>query len=177
VVQQRAIDRLVDDGRSLVPVDPIDEKRRLREAMERSDDLTREVYETWHAYHPVVFGHCGHPGLCVRGRDRVLCLGCPFLVPRPEYRWRAERYGHDYAAMADRLDADANAGEAREYRHLAGQCMDLAHLMQRLEEAEADVGWRPLYRELPEGRPDAEHDDGDHSLGSAGAGEQKGAES
>ena len=123
-----------------------------------------------------MFGHCGHAGLCVRGRDRVLCLGCPFLVPRPEYRWRAERYGRDYAAMADRLDADGNAGEAREYRHLAGQCTDLAHLMRRLEEAEADLGWRPLYRELPEGRLDAELDDGDHSLGSAGAGEQEGAD-
>jgi hypothetical protein len=140
--------------------------------MERSDDLTRQVYETWHAYYPVVFGHCGHPGLCVRGRDRVLCLGCPFLVPRPEYRWRAERYGRDYAAMADRLGADGNTGEAREYRHLAGQCTDLAHLMRRLEEAEADVGWRPLYRELPDRRPDAEHDDGDHSLGAAGTDEQ-----
>ncbi len=152
LAQQRTIDRLVDDGRALVPVDPVDEERRLQEAMERSDELTRDAYETWHAYHPVVFGHCGHSGLCVRGRERVLCLGCPFLVPRPEYRWRAERYAQDYAVMAQRLRTEGNMGEAREYQHLASKCMDLAHLMLRLEEAETDVGWRPLYRELPEGR-------------------------
>src|SRR5205085_4738447 len=32
--------------------------------------------------HPVTFGHCGYPGLCVRGTARALCLGCPF--------WRAD---------------------------------------------------------------------------------------
>jgi hypothetical protein len=107
----------------------------------------------------------------------VAATGCSAWAARscplgPNTRLRAERYGHDYAAMADRLAADGNAGESREYRHLAGQRMDLAHLMWRVEEVEADVGWRPLYGELPESRLDAQHDDGDHSLGAAGAGER-----
>src|SRR5688572_24622984 len=43
------------------------------------------LLERYGGLYPVSFGHCGYPGLCVRGTARDFCIGCPFLVRRPEY--------------------------------------------------------------------------------------------
>ncbi len=51
--------------------------------MADADERTREVLERYGGLYPVTFGHCGYPGLCVRGTARSLCLDCPFLVRRP----------------------------------------------------------------------------------------------
>ena len=50
-----------------------------------TDEHMREVLERYGGLYPVTFGHCGYPGLCVRGTARAFCIGCPFLVCRPEY--------------------------------------------------------------------------------------------
>lgn len=104
---------------TLAPIDPAEE---LAQLLARCDEQTREVFERWHAFHPVVFGHCGRTGLCIRPINRVLCLGCPFLNPRPEYQRRVEHYQAAYTAMATDLEASGNPSEAREHRHLAGRC-------------------------------------------------------
>src|SRR5260370_29190314 len=64
-----------------------------RDLEQMNEDL-RAVYEQWHALHPTALGNCGCPGLCPRGNDRALCLGCSYLVTDPEklgvaLTWRA----------------------------------------------------------------------------------------
>jgi hypothetical protein len=138
IEQQRAVDRMLDKAdaatRQIAPIDPAEEARRL---LDRCDERTREVLERWHTYHPVVFGHCGRAGLCIRGTNRVLCLGCPFLVPRPEFKQRVDTYLHAYAQMAEQLEISGNPAEAMEHRRLADQCRKLRHEMRLLEQAES----------------------------------------
>jgi len=140
IEQQRALDRMLDKAnaatRQIVPIDPAVEAQQL---LARCDDRTREVLERWHTYHPVVFGHCGRAGLCVRGTNRVLCLGCPFLAPRPEFKHRVETYLRAYEQMAEQLEVSGNLGEAMEHRRLADQCRKLRHEMRLLEQAEAST--------------------------------------
>jgi hypothetical protein len=131
---------------TLAPIDPADE---LNQLLARCDEQTREVFERWHAFHPVVFGHCGRAGLCIRPTNRVLCLGCPFLNPRPEYQGRAEHYQAAYTAVAADLEGSGNPSEAREHRHLAGLCGKLIHEMELLRQAESTGRWRPPHRPLP----------------------------
>jgi hypothetical protein len=144
IEQQRALDRMLDKAdvatRQIAPIDPAEEARRL---LERCDERTREVLERWHAYHPVVFGQCGRAGLCIRGTNRVLCLGCPFLVPRPEFKHRVDTYLHAYEQMANQLEISGNPGEAMEHRRLADQCRKLKHEMHLLEQAESATGATP----------------------------------
>jgi hypothetical protein len=122
---------------------PIDAAAELDQLLARCDEQTREVFERWHAFQPVVFGHCGRAGLCIRHTNRVLCLGCPFLNPRPAYQRRAEHYQAAYTAMAADLEASGNPSEAREHRHLAGLCGKLIHEMELLRQAESTGRWRP----------------------------------
>jgi len=144
IEQQRALDRMLDKAdaamRQIAPIDPAEEARRL---LDRCDERTREVLERWHAYHPVVFGQCGRAGLCIRGTNRVLCLGCPFLVPRPEFKHRVDTYLHAYEQMANQLEISGNPGEAMEHRRLADQCRKLKHEMHLLEHAESATGATP----------------------------------
>ena len=140
VEQQRALDRMLDKAdaakRQIAPIDAAVEAQRI---LARSDERTREVLERWHTYHPVVFGHCGRAGLCVRGTNRVLCLGCPFLVPRPEFKHRVDTYLRAYEQMAEQLEVSGNPGEAMEHRRLADQCRKLRHEMCLLEQAETST--------------------------------------
>jgi hypothetical protein len=128
------LDKAEAATRHIAPIDPSEEARRL---MDRCGERTREVLERWHTYHPVVFGHCGRAGLCIRGPNRVLCLGCPFLIPRPEFKQRVATYLRAYEQMAEQLDISGNPGEAMEHRRLADQCRKLRHAMDLLEEAES----------------------------------------
>jgi hypothetical protein len=140
---------------TLVPIDPADE---LDHLLARCDDQTREVFERWHTFHPVVFGHCGRAGLCIRPTNRVLCLGCPFLNPRSEYQGRAAYYQAAYTAMAADLEASGNPSESREHRHLAGLCGKLIHEMELLRQAESTGRWHPPKPVLtgPDVRPHTE---------------------
>jgi hypothetical protein len=144
VEQQRAIDRMLEKAeaatREIVAIDPAEEISRL---IQRSEQRTRDVLERWHTYHPVVFGHCGRAGLCVRGTSRVLCLGCPFLNPRPEFMHRVETYQRAYEQMAEHLEASGNLAEAREHQRLAQHCRTLKREMELLGRAEASGRWAP----------------------------------
>jgi hypothetical protein len=157
IEQQRALDRMLDKAgaaiRQIAPIDAAEEARRL---LARCDERTREVLERWHTYHPVVFGHCGRAGLCVRGTNRVLCLGCPFLVPRPEFKHRVDIYVRAYEQMAEQLEVSGNPGEAMEHRRLADQCRKLRHEMRLLEQAEssAQAGLEPCALNEPRSETD-----------------------
>jgi hypothetical protein len=138
-LRERALER-PDTG-----IDPLVEQREL---IARCDETTRAVLDRWHTYHPVVFGHCGRAGLCVRGVNRVNCLGCPYLNPRPEHRPKVQTWHRAYLDLAEQLEASDNASEAREHRYLANECSRLLRVMDLLERAEADGGWQPLYKAL-----------------------------
>ncbi len=124
--------------RQIIAIDPAEEISRL---IKKSDERTREVLERWHTYHPVVFGHCGRARLCIRGTSRVLCLGCAFLNPRPEFMHRVETYQRAYEQMAEHLQAGGNVAEAREHQRLAQHCRTLKREMELLAQAEASGRW------------------------------------
>jgi hypothetical protein len=93
---------IMDDARLAVRViDPEEEAERLERIMAEADERTREVLERYGGLHPVTFGHCGYPGLCVRGTARSFCLGCPFLVRRPEYLDPVDFLLDSYLTAAD----------------------------------------------------------------------------
>jgi hypothetical protein len=93
---------IMDDARLAVRVvDPEEEAERIERLMADADERTREVLERYGGLHPVTFGHCGYPGLCVRGTARSFCLGCPFLVRRPEYLDRVDFLLEGYLTAAD----------------------------------------------------------------------------
>ncbi|HEU5379990.1 MAG TPA: hypothetical protein VFV38_31595 [Ktedonobacteraceae bacterium] len=50
-----------------------------RQLAEMDEDL-RDVFERWHVLLETTFGFCGRVGLCPRGYNRSLCIGCPYLT-------------------------------------------------------------------------------------------------
>lgn len=154
--QHDALMRFMDDVERSVSV-PADPTMELQQLLARYDQETRELVSRWHTWHPVVFGLCGRPGLCVRGTVRSLCLGCQHLILRPECKGAAVLWKEAYETMAEGFERDGNAGEALEHRDLAYRCAFVLHEMELLEQAEQD-GWGPPYgkalgpgtRQLPE---------------------------
>ena len=68
----------MDDARLAVRViDPEEEAERIEPLMADADERTPEVLELYGGLHPVTFGHCGYPGLCVRGTARPSASGAP----------------------------------------------------------------------------------------------------
>src|SRR5437762_2029352 len=66
--------------------------------MEEADERTREVLERYGGLHPVTFGHCGYPGLCVRGSARQ--DADPGVTATPWYAsFFGEEYFHIYGSM------------------------------------------------------------------------------
>jgi hypothetical protein len=69
---------MMDDARLAVRViEPDEEAQRINKLMEEADERTREVLERYGGLHPVTFGHCGYPGLCVRGTARAFLHRLP----------------------------------------------------------------------------------------------------
>ena len=141
--QHDALMRFLDDVERSVSV-PTDPTTELQQLLARYDKETRDLVSRWHTWHPVVFGLCGRPGLCVRGTVRSLCLGCRCLILRPECKDAAVLWKEAYETMAEGFERDGNAGEALEHRDLACRCALVLHEMELLEQAERD-GWIPPY--------------------------------
>jgi hypothetical protein len=141
---------MMDDARLAVRViDPEEEAQRLDRMMADSDDRTREVLERYGGLHPVTFGHCGYPGLCVRGTARSFCLGCPFLVRRPEYLERVDFFLEGYLTAADAHERIGDLAGARERKRLIAELRRLKSEMQLLAEAERDGSWAPAWKDTP----------------------------
>jgi len=149
-IRHEAIVAIMDDARLAVRViEPEEEAQRISRLMEEADERTREVLERYGGLHPVTFGHCGYPGLCVRGTARAFCIGCPFLVRRPEYLDRVEFVLNGYVKAAGAHERMGDLAGTRERHRLIGQLNQLRHEMLLLAEAERQGGWTPSWRQLP----------------------------
>ena len=140
-----------DAGLALRVIEPEQEAERINRLIAEADERTREVLERYGGLHPVTFGHCGYPGLCVRGTARAFCIGCPFLVRRPEYLDRVEFVLDGYVKAADAHERMGDLAGARERHRLIGQLQQLRHEMLLLAEAEQQGTWTPRWKQLASG--------------------------
>jgi hypothetical protein len=149
-IRHDAILAIMDDARLAVRViEPEEEAQRINTLMQEADERTREVLERYGGLHPVTFGHCGYPGLCVRGTARALCLGCPFLVRRPEYLDRVEFVLDGYLKAADAHELMGDMAGARERHRMVAELRQLRQEMLLLGEAERQGNWTPSWKQLP----------------------------
>jgi hypothetical protein len=148
-IRHEAIVAMMDDARLAVRlIEPDEEAHRLQRLMAESDEHTRGVLERYGALHPVTFGHCGFPGLCVRGTARAFCIGCPFLVRRPEYVDRVDFFLDGYVKAADAHERMGDLAGARERHRLITQLKQLRSEMVLLAEAERQGSWTPSWQQL-----------------------------
>jgi hypothetical protein len=119
-----------------------------RELEQMNEDL-RIVFELWHALHPTAFGYCGCPGLCPRGNDRALCLGCSYLVTDPERLGAALYWRESYVKQVELFEAQGNALDARQVRIKVQLLDDVINVMRLQLQAEADGSYVPIYKVLP----------------------------
>jgi hypothetical protein len=148
-IRHDAVLAIMDDARLAVRViEPDQEAERLERLMRDTDERAREVLERYGGLHPVTFGHCGYPGLCVRGTARSFCLGCPFLVRRPEYLNRVDFLLDGYLAAADAHERMGDLAGARERKRLIAELRQLRSEMLLLAEAERQGTWIPYWKQL-----------------------------
>jgi len=151
-IRHEAIIAIMDDARQAVRViEPDEEAQRINRLMKEADEHTREVLERYGGLHPVTFGHCGYPGLCVRGTARAFCIGCPFLVRRPEYLDRVEFVLDGYLKAADAHERMGDLAGARERQRLIAELRQLRTEMLLLAEAERHGTWTPRWKQLASG--------------------------
>jgi hypothetical protein len=148
-IRHDAMLAIMDDARLAVRViEPEPEAERLERLTAEADERTRDVLERYGGLHPVTFGHCGYPGLCVRGTARSFCLGCPFLVRRPEYLDRVDFLLDGYLAAADAHERMGDLAGARERKRLIAELRQLRSEMLLLDEAEQQGSWIPRWKQL-----------------------------
>jgi hypothetical protein len=151
-IRHDAILAITDDARvALRVIEPEEEAKRIERLMADADERTREVLERYGGLHPVTFGHCGYPGLCVRGTVRAFCIGCPFLVRRPEYLDRVEFVLDGYVKAADAHERMGDLAGARERKRMIAELRQLRQEMMLLAEAERHGTWTPRWRQLASG--------------------------
>jgi hypothetical protein len=127
--------------------------------LERMNEDVRAVYEQWHTLHPTAFGNCGCPGLCPRGNDRALCLGCSYLVTDPEKLGAVLAWRASYAEQAEQLEIQGNTIDARQARIKVQQLDDVVNVMRLQLQAELDGGYIPAFKLLP--KPGVERKESD----------------
>ncbi len=148
-IRHEAIVAITDDARlALRVIEPEEEAKRIERLMADADERTREVLERYGGLHPVTFGHCGYPGLCVRGTTRAFCIGCPFLVRRPEYLDRVEFVLDGYVKAADVHQHMGDLAGARERQRMIAELRQLRQEMLLLAEAERQGTWTPHWKQL-----------------------------
>jgi hypothetical protein len=130
---------MMDDARLAVRViDPDLEAQRIEKLIGEADARTCEMLERYGALFPVTFGQCGHAGLCILGTTRSFCIGCGYLIRRPEYLDRVDYFLESYTSTAEAHDRMGDIAGARERRCLTGELRQLRHEMVLLAEAEHD---------------------------------------
>ncbi len=149
-IRHDTIVAIMADARLAVRViEPDEEARRIQRLMADADEHTREVLERYGGLHPVTFGHCGYPGLCVRGTARAFCIGCPFLVRRPEYVDRVDFFLDGYEKAAEAHERMGDLAGARERHRFIAQLKQLRSEMLLLAEAERQGSWTPSWQQAP----------------------------
>jgi len=116
--------------------------------LEQKDEDIQAVYEIWHALHPTALGHCGCPGLCPRGNDRSLCLGCRYHVEDPEKLGAALAWQASYARQAELLEAQGNVIDARQARIKVQLLDDMINVMRLQLEEEVAGHYIPVFKVL-----------------------------
>jgi hypothetical protein len=132
-------------------IEPEEEAKRIERLIAEGDERTREILDRYGGLHPVTFGHCGFPGLCVRGTARAFRIGCPFLVRRPEYLDRVEFVLESYVKAADVHEHMGDLAGARERKRMIAELKQLRQEMRLLAEAERQGPWTPRWRQLASG--------------------------
>lgn len=119
------------------------------------DEELRESFERWHTLLETALGFCGNVDLCPRSYNRILCIGCPHLVPDPRKLNVARYWRAAYAKLADELEAQDNEVDARQYRLLA--CDLDTHINEMvITQASIEDGTRnPVFLQLASARYDA----------------------
>jgi len=149
-IRHEAIVAMMDDASVAVRViEPDEEAQRIQRLMAEADEHTRDVLERYGGLHPVTFGHCGFPGLCVRGTARAFCIGCPFLVRRPEYVDRVDFFLDGYVKAAEAHERMGDLAGARERHRFIAQLKQLRSEMLLLAEAERQGNWTPSWQQAP----------------------------
>ena len=120
----------------------------LRDLEQKNEDI-QAVYEIWHALHPTALGNCGCPGLCPRGTNRSLCLGCRYHVEDPEKLGAALAWRASYARQAELLEAQGNVIDARQARIKVQLLDDMINVMRLQLEEEVAGHYIPVLRVLP----------------------------
>lgn len=147
-IRHDAILAIMEDASTAVRIiEPEEESRRIRRLMDDADERTRDVLERYGGLYPVTFGHCGYPGLCVRGTARAFCIGCPFLVRRPEYLDRVDVLLDGYLQAAQTHERMGDLAGARERQRLIAELKQLRQEMVLLAEAEREGSWQPRWKQ------------------------------
>lgn len=120
----------------------------LRDLEQMNEDL-RAVYEQWQTLHPTAFGNCGCPGLCPRGTDRSLCLGCSYHVEDPEKLGAVLVWRASYAKQAELLELQGNLIDARQARIKVQQLDDMINVMRMQLQEEVAGRYIPVFKVLP----------------------------
>jgi hypothetical protein len=120
--------------------------------LEQMDEDVREVFERWHVLLETAFGFCGRTGLCPRGYQRNLCIGCPHLVPDPRKRANALKWRQAYAQQAEGLEQEGAAVDARQTRLQVQELSDLMKSMDLLQQAMEDRAYQPAFLLLAQDR-------------------------
>jgi hypothetical protein len=118
-------------------------------SLARMDDNLRASFEKWHTLNPTPFGFCGRAGLCPRGNNRSLCIGCPYLVSNPAKRWLAKHWEELYRKRAETLH-QSNLTDSRQSAKMAAQLRDLLNIMDLQDQAMQESKYVPLYVQLTE---------------------------
>lgn len=129
-----------------------------RDLEQKNADL-QAVYDEWHTLHPTALGHCGCPGLCPRGNDRALCLGCFYHVEDPEKLGAALAWRASYAKQAELFEAQGNVIDARQARIKVQLLDDMINVMRMQRRQEATGNYIPLSKVLPSPHRKAEEID------------------
>ena len=116
--------------------------------LEQMDEDMRAVFERWGTILPTAFGNCGCPGLCIRGDQRSLCIGCPYLVVDPAKMAAALKWRDAYAVLAAELEAEGNLRDAKQKRQLVRQLDGHMSMMRLQQQAEEDGRSLPFLRKL-----------------------------
>jgi hypothetical protein len=119
-----------------------------RDLEQKNEDI-RAMYEVWHALHPTALGNCGCPGLCPRGNDRFLCLGCSYHVEDPEKLGAALVWRTSLATQAELFKAQGNVIDAQQARIKVQFLDDMINVMRMQLEEEAAGRYIPVFKVLP----------------------------
>jgi hypothetical protein len=133
-----------------------------RDLEQKNADL-QAVYDEWHALHPTALGYCGCLGLCPRGNDRALCLGCSYHVEDSEKLGAVLAWRASYAKQAELFEAQGSVIDARQARIKVQMLDDMINVMRMQLQQEGTGKYIPLSRVLPSPYRKAEENDEEES--------------